>query len=261
MAAPSAVLLRSELLHESGFSHAFFTRQGGVSQGPYRSLNFSSAVGDSVENVSRNLGLAAEALGVDPRHIYFLSQVHGRDVLSVDGSEDRLEVLERRGDGVISRSADVACGVRSADCVPVLLADRRSGAVAALHAGWRGTVAGIVPAGVAALRALGGDAAGLIAAIGPHISVAAFEVSEEVAAELAAAAPESAVVDRSRGPKPYVDLRCIVRAQLCAAGIADANIDDVLGCTVSDPERFFSFRRDGAKSGRHLSAIVALRKP
>jgi YfiH family protein len=257
MAEQSAVLLESALLSRAGFSHGFFTRQGGVSDGAFRSLNFSSAVGDAPERVAANFERAGTALGVDAPRIYFLSQVHGRDVITVDGSEPRSEVLERRGDGVVSRTPGVACGVRSADCVPVLVADRRSGAVAALHAGWRGTVAGIVGAGVRRLCELAGNDVDLVAAIGPHISLAAFEVSEEVARELAAASPDAGVVDRSRGPRPHVDLRRIVRAQLRAAGLADENVDDVFGCTVGDPERFFSFRRDGAKSGRHLSAIVA----
>lgn len=260
MAEPSAVALQSELLRSAGFSHAFFTRIGGVSEGPYRSLNFSSAVGDAVERVAENLDRAARALGVESAHVYFLSQVHGRDVVAVDGSEARREVLERQGDGVASATAGVACGVRSADCVPVLVADRRSGTVAALHAGWRGTVAGIVPAGVHRLRELAGAAPEIVAAIGPHISLSAFEVSEEVAREIAAASPDPHVVDASLGPRPHVDLRRVVRAQLRAAGVPDANIDDVIGCTVGDPEQFFSFRRDGAKSGRHLSAIVAGRR-
>jgi hypothetical protein len=142
--------------------------------------------------------------------------------------------------------------------VPVLIADRTSGAVAALHAGWRGTVAGIVPAGLAALRALSGSQPKFLAAIGPHISLAAFEVSEDVAAELARACPDPAVtvIERTRGPRPHVSLARILRAQLCEGGLADEEIEEVAGCTVSDPERFFSFRRDGQTSGRHLAAIV-----
>lgn len=253
----TAEFVQSELLRRAGFSHAFFTRNGGVSPDPYRSLSFSSAVGDDPSNVARNLARAAAALGVEPDRVHFLSQVHGRAVQVVDGSESREQVLQRQGDAVLSRAPNVACGVRSADCVPILLADLRSGAVAAIHAGWRGTVGGVVEAGVRALERLAGDAPELVAAIGPHISVDAFEVSEEIAAQLQLASPETDVVRRDRGPRPHVDLRRILRAQLRALAVPDASIDDVFGCTVGEPERFFSYRRDGRRSGRHLSAIVA----
>jgi hypothetical protein len=134
------------------------------------------------------------------------------------------------------------------------LADRRSGAVAAAHAGWRGAVNGVVSSAVEALRAIAPDP-DLIAAIGPHISLAAFEVSDDVAETLLNASRDPEIVDRTRS-KPHVDLRRMLRAELHALGLSHANIDDVLGCTVLQPERFFSFRRDGQASGRHLSAIV-----
>jgi YfiH family protein len=247
--------LRSPLLESSGFRHAFFTRRGGVSQGPYSSLSFSLAAGDEPAHVAENLRRAGVVLGVPAERIYYLSQVHGHSSQVVDGSESSARFVQREGDAVIARSGELACGVRSADCVPILLGDRKTGAVAAIHAGWRGAVAGVVPAAVAALRAELGDSGELVAAIGPHISVASFEVSEEVAAQLEAAADAGGVVDRG-GARPHVDLRRIARAQLLAAGLMDGAIDDVFGCTVAEPELFFSFRRDGPKSGRHLSAIV-----
>jgi copper oxidase (laccase) domain-containing protein len=110
------------------------------------------------------------------------------------------------------------------------------------------------------LREIAGGETDLVAAIGPHISLQAFEVSEEVAREIAAASPDPDVVDTTFGPRPHVDLRRVIRAQLRVAGVPEANIDDVFGCTVGDPTQFFSFRRDGPKSGRHLSAIVAGRR-
>ncbi len=251
-----ADFLESPLLRAAGFRHAFFTRLGGVSSGPYRSLNFSVAVGDAEENVFANLGRAAAALGVDPRRIYYLSQVHGRDVRELSGTESREAVIEQRGDALVGSSLDLACGVRSADCVPVLIGDRRSGAVAAVHAGWRGVVAGVIGAAVERLRAGAAAPPELIAAIGPHISSDAFEVAPEVAREIADACGDVAVVDRSRGVRPFVDLRRAVRRGLIEAGMSDSAVDDVHGCTVGEPERFFSYRRDGQKSGRHLSAIV-----
>lgn len=246
---------QSPLLQAAGFRHAFFTRRGGVSSGPYESLSFSVAAGDLAGNVEENLARAARVLGVAPERVYFLSQVHGREVKLLEGGENRLEVLHERGDAVASLRGDLACAVRVADCAPVLIGDKSSGAAAAIHAGWRGVVAGVVAAAVDSLRARVGSG-DLVAAIGPHISVERFEVSEDVAAELAAASPDPDVVDRTRGPKPHVDLRRILRAQLRQLGLSDAAIDDVGGCTVGDPGLYFSYRRDGRQSGRHLAAIV-----
>ena len=252
MAAES---LTSALLAEAGFRHAFFTRRGGVSEGPYATLNFSRAVGDDAERVARNVALAADALGVAAGRVYYLSQVHGNVTHVLDGTETPESVIALEGDALVSRTAGVACGVRSADCVPILVADRTSGTVAAIHAGWRGVVRGVVESGVAALRATAGGAGDLVAAIGPHIRVGAFEVSDDVAEELAAASPVAGVVERG-GAKPHVSLVRIVRAKLEAAGLQASAVDDVGGCSVTEPERFFSFRRDGKVGGRHLSAIV-----
>jgi len=252
----AAEFIASELLGAAGFRHAFFTRRGGVSEGPYESLNFSRAVGDHAERVAANVALAAETLGVGPRRVCYLSQVHGVVTHVLGGAETPEQVLELEGDALVSREATLACGVRSADCVPILVADRASGAVAAIHAGWRGVARGAVESGVEALRELSGADGELIAAVGPHIRVGAFEVSDDVAAELEAASPVAAVVERS-GAKPHVSLVRIVRGKLRALGLEDGAIDDVGGCTVTEPERFFSFRRDGKVGGRHLSAIVA----
>jgi len=249
-----AEFIESTLLREAGFRHAFFTRVGGVSTGAYASLSFSVAAGDSPENVRANVTRAAQALAVEPEKIHFVSQVHGSTTHLLHGNEDQRELIEREGDALVSKAARVACGVRSADCVPVLLADRRSGAVGAAHAGWRGAVRGIVTSAVSALRELA-PGADLIAAIGPHISLEAFEVSTDVAEAILAASRDPEIVDRSR-EKPHVDLRRMLRAELRALGLADDAIDDVFGCTVREPARFFSFRRDGRHSGRHLSAIV-----
>jgi polyphenol oxidase len=247
---------RSPRLDEAGFRHAFFTRRGGVSEGPYASLNFSSARGDDPERVRENLSRAAAVLAVPPSAVYFLSQVHGVDSVVLEGTEDRGDVLYREGDAVVSVRPGVACGVRTADCVPILVADRDSGAVAAIHAGWRGAVAGVVPNTLATLRSLTGTRGRLVAAIGPHIGVEAFEVGEEVADAVRRVCPDVGVVDRSFGTRPHVDLCRLVRHQLTASGLTDADIDVVPGCTATDAD-LFSYRRDGPRSGRLLSAIVA----
>lgn len=250
--------LTSPLLETAGFRHAFFTRAGGVSTGPYASLSFSVAAGDSPENVEANLERAAAALGVAKNRLYFLSQVHGRAGLSVRGDEDRREVLKLEADALAGENPLSAVCVRIADCVPVLVGDRKRGAAVAIHAGWKGLVAGVLEEGLAVLERAGSTAKDLVCAIGPHITLPAFEVADEVAAQLRECSPDKDVVDRTYGPKPRVDLARITRAKLVAAGVPPESVDVVPGCTYREPERFFSFRRDGAKSGRHLAGIVPL---
>jgi YfiH family protein len=202
------------------------------------------------------LARAATALGVAPSRMYCLAQVHGAGVRELGGKENWEKYLDTPGDAVVGCHSNLACCVRVADCVPVLIASRASGAAAAVHAGWRGTVAGVVDAAVARLRSTCLDDSALVAAIGPHISQEAFEVSEQVAAELEAASPALGVVDRGYGRRPRVSLRQIIRAQLRRAGLNPGAVEDVSGCTVRQPELFFSYRRDGRFSGRHLAAIV-----
>jgi YfiH family protein len=250
-----AEFLQSSLLEKAGFRHAFFSRRGGVSAGPYESLNFSVTVGDDPDNVARNFALAAKALCVEDPRIFFLSQVHGAVARVLGGSEelDAIRLLE--GDALASVRSDLACSVRTADCLPILVADRRSGAATAIHAGWRGIVRGVVEAGVESLRDVAAGETELVVAIGPHIRERAFEVSEDVALELEASSPVGGVVDRTRA-KPHVNLVGIVRGKLARLGIPAESVDDVGGCTLTEPERYFSFRRDGRVSGRLLSAIV-----
>lgn len=246
----------SPLLGRAGFRHAFFTRSGGISTGPFESLSFSTAVGDDPAHVDENLRRAGVALGVDAARVLYLSQVHGKTAHFFTGVEERAHSITLEGDAIGGTRSDSAYGVRSADCVPILLADQASGAVMAIHAGWRGVAGGAVAAGVECLRQAVGHRGELLAAIGPHISRAAFEVSDEVAAELAASCPVPGAVEQVSGARPHVDLRFIVTQQLLALGLAESAIDQVGGCTLREPQRYFSFRRDGKRSGRHLSAIV-----
>jgi YfiH family protein len=247
-------------LAQAGFRHAFFTRQGGASQGPFESLSFSTAVGDDPEHVDENLRRAGTLLGVDAERILYLSQVHGREARFYRAPQARSDLITLEGDAIGGSAPNNAYGVRSADCVPILLADAESGAVMAIHAGWRGVVSGVVEAGVERLReALGAPALAtgrLLAAVGPHISKRAFEVSDDVAAQLAASCPVPGALLMQASSKPHIDLRFIVTKKLLALGLTEASIDQVGGCTLLEPELYFSFRRDGKRSGRHLSAIV-----
>ncbi len=245
--------LLSPRLTEAGFRHAFFTRQGGVSSDAYTSLNFSYAVGDDSKNVDENLRRAGEFVGLPANRVFFAAQVHGDGVLELTGDEAQLDVVLREGDALISAEPTLACGVRTADCVPILIADTRTGRVAAVHAGWRGLVGHVIRA---AGERLGGNPEHWVAAIGPHISVEAFEISDDVAERLEGASDASDAIVRAPGRKPHANLRTIARAQLERLGVPAEQIDQVLGCTLGQPELFFSYRRDGKASGRHLSVIV-----
>jgi YfiH family protein len=213
------LVLRSARLTEAGFEHAFPLRE--------------STDGDLLR-----------ALAVDV--IVQVKQVHGARAVAAD------DVADAEADAIVARGGRrIAVGVRVADCVPLLVGDEASGDVAAIHAGWRGIVAGVVRAGV---ELLGGRH--LVAAIGPCIGPCCFEVGLDVAGEIARASSASHVAVSQGGDKAHADLRSAVRAQLRAMGIADDRIEDVGGCTKHDALRFHSFRRDGARSGRMLSAIA-----
>lgn len=251
--------LTSPLLSAAGFRHAFFTRAGGVSVGPFATLNLSNSVGDVPTSVAENLVRAAKWLELDGSQLYWANQVHGCEVHVVghDTPVDTLRTLS--GDSLLASQGDLACCVRTADCVPILVADQERGCVAAIHAGWRGIVAGIVPQSLLRLCELGSIPENLIAAIGPHIRVGAFEVSNEVGQMIGSVTPNRAVIRYDRCERPHVALVESVREQLRGAGLGDAQIDDVGGCTYDEPDRFFSYRREGPATGRHLHGIMPRR--
>jgi YfiH family protein len=250
--------LQSALLTRAGFRHGFSTRSGGVSLAPFDSLNLARNVGDGTDAVKENHRRFAAIVGYQPERLYEVSQVHGAKIELVDPREDPLSFRAREADALWTQERNVAVAIRVADCVPVLVGDPVTGAAMAIHAGWRGVTAGVVPQSLLSLlkqaRARAGD---LLCAIGPHIGPKAFEVGDDVARQIASAAPDDARVVMGKGPRPRVNLERAVVSQLLAAGVAPANIERVPGCTFSEPARFYSFRRDGARSGRHLAAIVA----
>jgi YfiH family protein len=190
------------------------------------------------------------ALGLPVESVYVVHQVHGSNVVRADG--DVAAFRTRDADAIVAGEGQ-ACAVRVADCVPVLVGDRMSGTVAAIHAGWRGVASGVVPAAIAAMRA---KPAALVAAIGPCIEACCFEVGEEVADAITFAVPAPGVEVRRQGGKAWIDLVLAVRAQLEACGVPSASVERVGGCTKCNAELYESFRRDGAKSGRMMGVIV-----
>jgi YfiH family protein len=265
------MVLVSPLLAAHGIVHGFSTREGGASLPPFDSLNLARNVGDERSAVEENYRRLAARVGYAPEWLCEASQVHGVACLDADDfvSAGRLDAVRARAeeaDALVASLAGVAVGVRTADCVPVLVADPASGAVAAIHAGWRGAVEGVVPAALERLLAKSGArAAGLVAAIGPHIRAGSFEVGDDVAAaierampaHLAAASLRAGLVVRTSGARPHASLVALVTAQLLAAGVSRDRVDDVGGDTLTERARFHSHRRDGARSGRQLSVVVA----
>ena len=249
-------VLRAPLLTAQGFGHGFSTRLGGVSASPFDSLNLVPGVGDDPGHVAENQRRFAERVGFSPARLFCVQQVHGAQVQHVAPGADPQAIAQLQGDALVAE--DGAVGVRTADCVPILLADPQSRCVAAVHAGWRGVCAGVVGEAVRALSELASaPPARLIGAVFPHIRRCCFEVGDDVASQLQAAAPGQPCSHVGPSGRPHVALDLLVRAQLVAAGVASASVDDIAGCTCCDPNRFFSYRRDGRHSGRHLAVIVA----
>ena len=234
---------------------AFTDRHGGVSGGPYASLNLAAKSTDDEADVRRNLELLAEALDPDgePPRLALMRQVHGADVAVVGGapaselSESSEPSEPPVADALVTAATGVALVVRVADCVPVLLADVEHGVVGAAHAGRPGLVAGVVPAAVARMRELGAER--ITAWLGPRVCGSCYEVPEQMRADVAAVVPE-AFAETSWGT-PAVDVGAGVAAQLRTAG---AEVVDVGGCTMED-EDLYSYRRQGQESGRFAGIV------
>jgi len=175
-----------------------------------------------------------------------VEQVHGGDVAVV-----RAPGVTPAHDGLATDQPELLLTVLAADCALILLADAEAGVVAACHSGWRGTVAGVARGAVETMRGLGARPAHTFAWIAPCISVEAFEVGEEVAAHFA---PEH-VVRRAEWPRPHVDLRAALRAQLVDAGLAAGAVTADEGCTALDTETFYSYRAEGGTAGRMIGYI------
>lgn len=241
------MLERARLFEGLDLVHGFTTRCGGVSRGRHASLNVGGKWGDDPAAVAENRRRVAERAGFSLDELRMVRQVHGRTVLRAtqlrsDSEADALSV--HRGEG------PMVVAVMTADCVPVLLADRSATVACAIHSGWRGTVANIVGEAVRILTNAGIDPADLIAAIGPCIERDAFEVGPEVAAQF-----DEAHVVREGFERPHVDLVAACRARLLDAGLPETSIERVGGCTHTTADRYFSYRRDGAGTGQMMSFI------
>jgi YfiH family protein len=251
-------ILASCLIDLPGIAHGFFTREGGVSEGLYATLNCGLGSADDAARVAENRGRVARSLAGPDAQVVTLHQVHSATAVVVDAPIPRQRLP--RADALVTRTRRLVLGVLAADCAPVLIADRQAKVVAAAHAGWRGALAGVVEAAVEAMEGLGGVRARMRAAVGPCINQPAYEVGPEFEAEFlrADAANFRFFVRASEAQRPCFDLPAYVEHRLGRLGLAA--VERRTPCTYENESIFFSYRRSIHQNepdyGRHISAIV-----
>jgi hypothetical protein len=235
--------------------HGFFTREGGVSEGPFASLNCSISSPDNRAHVMENRARAARALGADPALLLGLTQVHGAHVATV--TTPWTVGNGPRADAAVTAIPGLALAIVTADCAPVLFADAEAGIIGAAHAGWRSAAGGVLEATLAAMTALG--AKNITAAIGPCIAQPSYEVAADLRNDVLAATPFAAHFFTDGRPGHWqFDLAgyCAVRLAAAGATVITTGLD-----TLADPGRFFSHRRRTlAKEGPigHQISVIAL---
>jgi polyphenol oxidase len=248
--------LRADVLP---FPHGFFTRRGGVSAGPFASLNCSLSSQDDPGAVAENRGLVADALGVRRDNLVGCTQVHGIDVVHVE--TPWAAGAGPRADAMVANRPGIALGVITADCAPVLFADPGSGIAGAAHAGWRGAVAGTIEATIGAMVRLGARRDRIAAAVGPCIGQASYEVAADLRDAVLSGNPAATrFFGPGRRPDRWqFDLAGYCGARLTAAGIGAVHVTGI--DTLAEEDRFFSHRRrtlaGGGPIGHQISVIVA----
>ena len=254
IAAGGPVFYVSPQLSALGVRHAFSTRQGGVSAAPFDSLNLGNpngcAIQDDEPRIQENYRRLQAAIGCESSRRCWVHQVHAATVADATGPDFHNSL---KADALVTTDASQVLSVRIADCVPILLADESGSCVSAVHAGWRGVIAGVIPAAVKAMAR-----PPIAAAIGPCIGFDTFEVGPEVLAEFERVFGRAAPSRRESDGKGRVDLRAACRIQLRHAGVSDERIDGTDRCTFRDAEEFFSHRRDNGVTGR-MAALIAPR--
>lgn len=239
---------------EKGLLHGFLGRCGGTSTGPFASLNLSFRVGDDPRAVKDNFCDMKKAVGVHDARIVTMKQVHGDHIVEV--RDDQLKEAGE-ADGMITDQPGIFLGVLTADCVPLLFAVRGQKLVAAVHAGWRGTLAGISVKLLERLAQGYGVAPGSVeVALGPAIGGCCYEIGDDVARPLVerwGSAAESSL--KKSGTKHLLELRKLNRSILIHAGIPPEQIHEVGPCTSCESDKFFSYRREQKETGRQISFI------
>jgi hypothetical protein len=252
-------VIAADLLTDlANIRHGFFTREGGVSDGIFASLNCGFGSGDQRDAVAENRDRAARRLGRSGTALVTGYQVHGTDVAYVEtpwSPGDQPKV-----DGLVTDRAGLVLGILTADCAPVLLADDTAGVIGAAHAGWKGAFTGVVEATIAAMERLGAERRRIVAAIGPCIGADSYEVGPEFRDRFVAADATNEAWFRpsAKAGHALFDLASYLEARLAKLGLA--GVAATRQDTAADPGRFFSYRRTclagGADYGRMVSAIT-----
>lgn len=255
--------VESKLFADRGVSvQGFTTRHEGVSRPPYNSLNLGLSTLDSSHNVEGNRSILARAFDAKVEKLVTVTQVHGNDLLLLDQpNPDFSHFFKLECDGIVTNQPGVMIGICVADCAPVLLLDPVNRVVAAIHAGWRGTVAGIVAKGVEAMVNLfDGRPRDILASIGPTIGACCYEVDAPVADAFSKAGHDFDSFAESSGARKWrLDLSKANRLQLLRAGIAEENIEVSKLCVSCEKDLFFSYRRDKGETGRQMGFIMLRR--
>ena len=253
----------SELLEGAGAVHAFTTRSGGVSRGIYASLNLGKDRGDDMANVRENYRRVCAALGVDMEKLVFTNQVHGelvRRVTLADAGKGLDKPVDYEVDGLMTDIPGLVLAAFTADCIPILLFDPVAKAVAAVHAGWRGTALGIAARAVEGMVSqYGCKGENILAAIGPGISQCCFETDADVPNAMTAAFGSAAlpfIQDRGDG-KFNLDLKGLNALWLKRAGLREGHIDISPDCTMCEHEKYWSHRYTKGERGSQ-AALIAL---
>jgi YfiH family protein len=244
----------SAVIPGEGFLHGFPERTGGVSTGLRASLNLGVRWGDDRANVETNRRLLAAHAGYDPAELQVTRHVHGTAVWKV--GEPLAEGAEF--DGLVCDRVGPVLGAFAADCIPLVFAEPDARVCGAAHAGWRGTVAGIAGNVVARMQELGARPERIRAALGPSIGPCCFEVGPEVVAAFRDAFGDVPGMVVAGPRKDHIDLPAAMRHALERAGLRPEHIDARPPCTRCNPDRFFSYRRDGQAGGVHM-AFIGLR--
>lgn len=257
------VYYRSSLLDAASVPHAFSTRMGGVSPEPFASLNLGNpgkgTPKDPQANLDENYRRLLHAISCDHRRRCWVNQVHANAVVLARPAEPFNN--GQAADGIICTDPALVAAIRVADCVPILLATEDGKTVAAIHAGWRGIIAGIVPGAIGRMLALCPrlTPANLLAAVGPCIGRDAFEVGPEVIEEFRALfGGQAEEFINMNGTKGHIDLPRAVRTQLQACALPDDHIDLANLCTYDNAADFYSHRRDAGLTGR-MAAVIGCR--
>jgi YfiH family protein len=234
--------------------HAVFTREGGISPAPWASLNVGGTVGDEIERVRVNQQRALQAIQRDPDSVYDVWQVHSARHVFTKVPRDGKPFV--RADIILTDNPAVTLLMRFADCVPIMLVDSRSGAIALAHAGWLGTVLGAAQSAVAALQEhCGSDVRDVYAGLGPSIGPDHYEVGEEVLHDFDDAFPgEWEHHFQRRGGQLYLDLWSANEAQLRSAGVERIEVARL--CTACDLGRWYSHRAERGMTGRFGAALA-----